>query len=179
MVLFAKYEAAAGQKFNLSKRYLFIGKCNHRKTRFISALLDIPIANPPSAYLGAPLFFGSPKFSHFTKLLDAQRAKLSGWKAKALSFAGRLILVKHVLSSIPLHISFSTPFPKKVSLYIEWILSNFLWSAGCLKLNITRSIGKLFASLNFEGRLGIERVCEVNDACMLKLGWSGMTTSSI
>ncbi|KAJ8616148.1 hypothetical protein MRB53_035520 [Persea americana] len=26
MVLFAKYEAAAGQKFNLSKRYLFIGK---------------------------------------------------------------------------------------------------------------------------------------------------------
>lgn len=132
-VFLAKYEIAVGQKFNLSKSYLFIEKCNNRKRMSISTLLDIPIANPPSTYLGIHFFFGSPELSHFTMFLDALRAKLSGWKTKALSFVGRLILVKHVISSMPLHISLSTPFPKKVSLHIERILRNFLWSAGCLK----------------------------------------------
>ena len=82
----------------------------------ISEILPITRASIPSVYLGVPLFFGSSKHSHFNQLLDSIRARLDGWKAKCLSFVGRLIMVKHVLSSIPLHISLVIPIPSKTSL---------------------------------------------------------------
>lgn len=103
------------------------------RKRSISDLLDIPITNPPTTYLGTPLFFGSPKSFHFANPVDALRSKLAGWKANVLSFVGRLIQVKQVLASMPLHISLSTPFLKKVCLHIEQILRNFLWSANYSK----------------------------------------------
>lgn len=134
------------------------------KRRSISALLDIPIANPPFTYLGISFFFGSPKFFQFTKLLDALKAKLSGRRAKALSFAERLILVKHVLSSMPLYISLCTPFPEKVSLHIERILRNFLWSIRCLKTKHNQVRWENICSLNL-GLLG-HSMCLWSQWCM-------------
>ena len=85
----------------------------------IIGLLPIPRASLPSVYLGVPIFFGTSRHSHFTQILDSIRARLDGWKAKCLSFTGRLIMVKHVLSSIHLHISLVTPIPRKTSLSAE------------------------------------------------------------
>ena len=85
----------------------------------IIGLLPIPRASLPLVYFGVPIFFGTSRHSHFTQILDSIRARLDGWKAKCLSFTGRLIMVKHVLSSIHLHISLVTPIPRKTSLSAE------------------------------------------------------------
>ena len=95
----------------------------------VSELLPISQASLPSIYLGVPFFIGTSRHSHFNHLLDSIRARLDGWKAKCLSFAGRLILVKHMLSSIPLHISLVIPIPSKTCLQIERLMRNFLWSS--------------------------------------------------
>lgn len=50
----------------------------------------------------------------FSVLLDSIRQKFSGWKAKPLSLAGGLILLKHVISSMTLHISLVSPIPKSI-----------------------------------------------------------------
>lgn len=42
--------------------------------------------------------------AHFQYLVDAINKKLVGWKNKFLSPGGRLILIKHVLSAIPIHV---------------------------------------------------------------------------
>ena len=99
----------------------------------IIGLLPIPRASLTLVYLGVPIFFGTSRHSHFTQILDSIRARLDGWKAKCLSFAGRLIMVKHVLSSIHLHISLVTPIPRKTSLQIDCLLKNFLWSSSSEK----------------------------------------------
>lgn len=80
----------------------------------IAGLLSIPQATLPSVYLDVPLFFGSPRHNFLNKILDSIRSRLAGWKMKCLSFARRLIVVKHVLFSIPLHFSLAIPFQVKL-----------------------------------------------------------------
>ena len=48
-------------------------------------------------------------------------------------FATRLTLVKHVLSSIPHHISSVIPLPSRTCLQIERLMRNSLWSADSIK----------------------------------------------
>lgn len=50
----------------------------------------------------------------FSVRLDSIRQKFSGWKAKPLSLASGLILLKHVTSSMTLHISLVFLIPKSI-----------------------------------------------------------------
>lgn len=122
------YQDSSGQCFNLQKSFLFLGKCNARNTNMVTGLLQISVDHLPSVYLGVPLFYCSARhIYYFQKILDSIRSKLAGWKTKCLSFAGRLTLVRHVLSSIPLHISLV--LPSKTCLQIEGLMRKFLWFA--------------------------------------------------
>lgn len=100
----------------------------------ILEILPITRAYLPSVYLGIPIFFGISRQSQFNQLLDSLRARLDGWKAKCLSFAGRLIMMKHVLSSVPLYISLVIPIPTKICPQIERLMRNFLWSSSHEKI---------------------------------------------
>ena len=96
------YQDSSGQSFNLQKSQLFLGNFNARRANMVSSLLQINQATLPSVYLGIPLFISSARHLHFQKVMDSIRLRLVGWKTKCISFAGRLILVRHVLSSIHL-----------------------------------------------------------------------------
>lgn len=52
-------------------------------------------------YLGVPLIGRAPKRSDYQYLLDKVKAKLTSWKAKNLSLAGRATLAKSVIEAIP------------------------------------------------------------------------------
>ena len=112
-------------------------------------------------------------------MLDSLRARLKGWKTKCLSFAGRLILVKHVLSSIHLHISFAIPIPNKTYSLIERMTKNFLWSANSEKKINHMVRWETICLPKLEGGLGMRRIEELNEACMLNLGWSTASSNSI
>lgn len=123
------YQDSSGQSINLQKSQLFVSKGARRRANMIADLLSIPLATLPSTYLGVPLFYGSPRHRFFTKILDCFRSRLARWKLRCLSFASHLTLVKHVLSSIRLHISMVIPIPSKTCLSLERLMRNFLWSA--------------------------------------------------
>ena len=132
-MLLSKYKASSSQCFNLQKSNLYMGKCSARRAQMISKIIPITRASLPSVYLGVHLFFGTSRHSHFNQLLDSIRARLNWWKAKCPSFIGRLIMVKHVLSSIPLYISPVIPIPSKTILQIERLMHKFLWSSSSEK----------------------------------------------
>ena len=98
---------------------------------------------------------------------------------KCLSFVGRLILVKHVLSSIPLHISLAIPVPRKTSFLIESLMRNFLWFASSEKQRSNLVNWDLVCLPKTEGGLGLRRVKEFNEACLFKLGWSAASSDSL
>ena len=56
---------------------MMVGKCSVERHRMITSHLGILEASINLSYLGIPLFFGSPKNGHFSKLMDHLRAKLT------------------------------------------------------------------------------------------------------
>lgn len=54
--------------------------------------------NFPMRYLGVPLFFGRVKRRYFEDLKNKLAKRIDGWKAKLLSFGGKINLLK--LSSV-------------------------------------------------------------------------------
>lgn len=145
----------------------------------LAGLLSIPQVTPPLIYLGVPFFFGSPRHRFFNRILGSIKARLTGWKLRCLSFAGRLNLVKHVLSSIPLHISLAIPIPSKTCLSIERLKRNFLWSGSSETTRSNLVKWETTCLPKPEGGLGLRRIKEFNEASLLKLGWSAATADSL
>lgn len=137
----------------------------------------IPIASPPTKDRRVPLFFGSPKNSYFTPIFYAIHKRLEGWSSKTLSFEGQLLLVNHVLASMPIHTLLAIPVPKCTCKDREKLIRTFLWSGDPLKA-ATRWDG-IVCLPKSEGGLRIHLVTEINGACLLKLGWQAATSATL
>ena len=129
------------------------------------------LATLPSTYLGAPLFLGAARHSLFRRIIDSIKSRLESWKSKLLSFACRLILIKHVLNSIPIHISMIIPLPSKTCLLIERLMRNFLWSSDLERLRSNYVKWETICLPKAKGVLRLRRLKELNDVCFLKLAW--------
>jgi hypothetical protein len=78
-------------------------------------------------YLGVPLTGRATKRSDFQYILDQVTAKLSTWKAKQLSFAGRVTLAKSVIEAVPIYPMMSTKIPKSCLEDIQKMQRQFIW----------------------------------------------------
>lgn len=110
----------------MEKPYLY-GKCSSRSSNRIKVIFKFRSSSFPSKYLGAPMLWGCTWKDHFQPLVATIRDKLGGWPASSLSFAGRLMLVRHVLATIPLQLGMVLPIPISVCKAIEKCMQNFLW----------------------------------------------------
>ncbi|KAL3522759.1 hypothetical protein ACH5RR_015593 [Cinchona calisaya] len=84
-------------------------------------------ASLPIHYLGCPIFVGRKKKQIFEPLVENVRHKLDGKKHKLLSPEGRLILVHHLLSSIPIHVLSVMNPPKGTIQDLECYFASFFW----------------------------------------------------
>lgn len=81
----------------------------------------------PFKYLRAPIVDGRLKAVHFEGLLERIRKKLAGWKNRLLSQGGRLVLLKHVLTSMPIHLLSVIQVAKLVIRKINNLCASFFW----------------------------------------------------
>jgi hypothetical protein len=91
---------ASGLVTNLSKTQAHPIRYDHVGLSFLTDA-NIPIADFPCSYLGLPLHFRKPNKSTFYPLVQKIGSRLPGWKRDFLSYPGRELLVKIVLSSMP------------------------------------------------------------------------------
>lgn len=68
--------------------------------------------NDLGKYLGVPLNGIAPKRGDFQYIIDQVSNKLMAWKAKQLSFAGRVTLAKSVMEAIPIYPMMTNKIPK-------------------------------------------------------------------
>ena len=73
----------------------------------------------PMKYLGVPIFSGRVKSWYFDDLLFKISKKIEGWKMRYLSAGARLLLIKHVLSSLPVHLLSVLPVPKQTQAVLD------------------------------------------------------------
>ena len=84
----------------------------------------------PFVYLGLPVGGSHKRGTLRNGVVEKVQARLSKWKGKCFSMAGRICLIKSVLSSIPLFFMSLFKMRSGVVDKLVRIQKNFLWGLG-------------------------------------------------
>jgi hypothetical protein len=100
------YTETSGSALSLTKSKIFGWNITPREMLDISRVLGIEGCTNWEAfkYLGAPIFKTKPKASHWNLLIDKLKNKISSWGTSWLNLAGKVVLIKEVLVSIPVNL---------------------------------------------------------------------------
>ena len=122
-------------------------------------------------YLGFPLRHRGASRRQFNFVANHVMGKLTGWKAKFLSFVGRAVLVKFVMSAIPNYVMQWAALPVHLCDKLDKINRDFLWGSSSEKWRL-HLVGweKIFRPKD-EGGLGIQSARAKNIALLAKLNW--------
>jgi len=93
----------------------------------VDSTLHCPVSAFPSNYLGLPISDKKLRKRDLLVWIEKIANKLPGWKAPLLSLAGRAVLVKAVLTAIPIYLLIALKVPKWFICSIDKIRRNFLW----------------------------------------------------
>ena len=122
-------------------------------------------------YLGVPIKHSGPSANDFNFVLDRVKQKLSSWKANLLSLASRVVLVKHVSSTIPNYVMQCAYLPSKIFEGIDRVNRNFLWGSLETAKKTHWVNWEKVTKTTEEGGLGIQLTKGRNLALLAKLSW--------
>ena len=129
-------------------------------------------------YRGFPLYFGRCKSSYFG-VCQSILERILSWKSRLLSFGGKIVLIKHVLASMPVNLLSAAVIPSKVFRTIEKACSAFLWG---LSPEESKFHWIRWSQLCYpveERGVGFRRLLDVYTAFSCKLWWSFQMGSSL
>ncbi|VFQ98624.1 unnamed protein product [Cuscuta campestris] len=164
------YQQVSGQTINSSKCSFFTGKkFNSLGIRKLEKLLDMPHRKFPFTYLGSPIHTGITRKSHCTNIISAFDRKLNGWHQHHLDQDGRLILINHVLNTIPNYFLATHTMPKSIVNILHQKMARFWWGGNSKKHHWlswdTLSLPKE------EGGIGTRNFQALEEAFSMKLWW--------
>ena len=154
---------------NYGKSTIFYGGAVQHRS-WISSHLGLSQGELPIRYLGLPLISKCLSAGACLTLIQAIKQRLQSWKARLLSFAGRIELIKSVLSAMHLYWLSVFNLPASVHKEIYKLLLGFLWYGLGPKKNVFIS-WKNVCRPKAEGGLSIRRTTDCNKASLLRLLW--------
>ncbi|XP_058075745.1 uncharacterized protein LOC131224226 [Magnolia sinica] len=174
------YENSSGQKVNTAKT-IFIApkKTSRSKARRLSAISGFSQGFFLTTYLGVPISKGKISRPMLQQLVQKITIMIEGWKAKLLNPAARLVLIKHVLSSIPIHLLSAINIPKSIIRSIDSSIVNFFWGSLAHGNKHHWISWEKICAPQQEGGLGIMRIEEVMRALRIKMAWNLLKGSSL
>jgi len=119
---------ASGQKINNHKTQIYFSKnVDNQLREEILLHTGFSHVNSVGRYLEANLATGRSTRGHFKHIVEKIQNKLTGWKQRCLSLAGKITLSKSVICSIPYYHMQYGKIPKTICDEIEKIQCSFLW----------------------------------------------------
>ncbi|KAJ4757665.1 RNA-directed DNA polymerase (reverse transcriptase)-related family protein [Rhynchospora pubera] len=163
----------SGLVINPVKSKIWISKqCDDSAKARVQALLQAEAAVENEIYLGA--YLKHPNSASLTgkMLLEKMGARLAGWKSSMLSHAGRLVLIKSVLASLPVYYMTTEQIPKKWLKEMTGLIARFFWGkVGKSRYMTFIAWDKVCTPLE-KGGLGVRNLNTVGEALFLKLVWA-------
>ncbi|KAL0290347.1 UNVERIFIED_CONTAM: hypothetical protein Sradi_7052100 [Sesamum radiatum] len=166
----AEFAVLSGLRVSPMKSQIILSRSCHGERQQILDVMGFQEGTLPIKYLGVPLVSSRLSVADCQPLIQKVDRRLAGWNQLSLSFAGRVQLIKSVLSS--LHTYWASVFilPKAVLKVIEERMRSFLWK-GASGSGVAKVAWEQICRPKKEGGLGIKRVVHMNQALMLKHIW--------
>eukprot|EP00253_Pinus_taeda_P007860 PITA_07860 len=164
----------SGGKLNNRKCKIYTWNVPYQIQQSISQILDIPLQRnwTSFSYLGLPLAKEHIKAEVWTKHIDKMRSLLQSWGVSWLNLAGRTILIKVVLSGLPIYQYAVIMAPASIHKHMELIMRSFLWQGGKQDTKKFSLVNWGQVTLPYEkGGLSIKIPSLSNQALGLKLIW--------
>jgi hypothetical protein len=162
----------SGQKVNSCKsKAYFSPNVNPDQRRELCSVLGIDSTPNLGKYLGFPIKHSGSSGHDFDFIIDRMQTKLTGWKAKLLSMAGRVILTQAVTSAIPSYVMQGIMLPAKILNSIDRVNRNFIWGSSDLNKKLHLMSWRKITRPKSEGGLGIMAAKPKNLALAAKLCW--------
>eukprot|EP00253_Pinus_taeda_P019258 PITA_19258 len=124
------FTKASGLEFNLSKSKIFFLNTHIAIQRNISRILGFQRDSLPSKYMGVPLTAKPLHKSIWESVISKLYDNTKKWTIRSLNLAGRLVLTKFVLQSIPIFMLSAILAPKSILDQMRNIQRDFIWGKG-------------------------------------------------
>lgn len=162
------YEHLSGQKINFEKCEISFSKglCRQRRDS-IRSLLDMREVQRHDKYLGLPTIFDRSKKISLSGIRDRIWKKLQGWKEKLLSRAGKEVLIKSIINSIPSYAMSCFKLPSAFFSEVRSITRSFWWDSHQMK-GIPWKARSFLCRLKEEGGMGFRDLEAFNWALLAK-----------
>ncbi|PWA73278.1 reverse transcriptase domain, Reverse transcriptase zinc-binding domain protein [Artemisia annua] len=138
---------------------------------FIANTIGCQPSNLPCIYLGLPIGADMSRCANWTPIINRFHNRLSMWKAKNLSFGGRLTLIKSVLGSLGVYYFSSFKAPISVINKLETIRRRFFWGGNIEENKIAWIAWDKIMSPLDQGGLGVGSLRKCNQAMLCKWWW--------
>ncbi|XP_026460828.1 uncharacterized protein LOC113361980 [Papaver somniferum] len=172
--LLDEYQSRPGQIINKSKSKCFVDGATTARKQQISEVVNMELSQFPDKYLGVIIAPGRVTSAMVWPMVEKMQSKLVAWKGKLLSFQDRVILVKSVLSSIPIYTMEVYKWPSSVIKICEKIIINFHWSGDSDKRKYKVISWQRVCTPYQKGGLGIKRLEVINKVLLMKMMWKGL-----
>ncbi|XP_021999705.1 uncharacterized protein LOC110897235 [Helianthus annuus] len=160
-----------GLKVNRQKSKVFGIGVKEDEVVQVANLVNCEAGNLPFTYLGIPIGANMKRAKFWKPIVDKFTAKLSKWKARYLSFAGRMTLAKSVLGSLLSYFLSLFSAPKCIIKKLEKIRRDFLWGKSSSRHNMRWIKWDLLLKSRKDGGMGMGGIQEFNLAMLSKWWW--------
>ena len=160
------FEQLSGMRINFHKSELILMNVELEAVHNLAYLFSCPVGTLPIKYLGVPLHYEKLSREDIQPLVDKMLKKMAGWRGRLLSYAGKLVLIKSCLASIPVYLLSFIKFPKWAIRVIHSHLGNFLWDDSPTSRKFHLANWESVSMMKEYGGLGVPNLRDLN-LCLL------------
>ncbi|CAA7030642.1 unnamed protein product [Microthlaspi erraticum] len=164
------FASLSGLEMNKDKTSLYHAGLSQSETSAITTY-RFKVGSLPIRYLGLPLIHRKLRIPECAPLIDTVKSKFRSWSVKTLSFAGRVQLIKSVISGIVAFWISTFILPKGCIKQIESLCCRFLWSGSIETAKGVKVSWEVCCLPKKEGGLGLRRFSSWNRTLFLRLIW--------
>jgi hypothetical protein len=166
----------SGLVVNLTKSQAIPIRCDGINIDTILQPSGLQITSLPCTYLGMPLSLRRLRRIDIQPLIDKIAARLGHWKGKLMSKAGRLTLLRVVLSALPVFLMTTHPLSAWAVAQIDKLRRAWLWAASDVcNPGQCKVSWKLVCRPREVGGLGVLDLKRFNNALRLRWIWLAKT----